>query len=291
MENQLIEIYLFICQIYDTCSQTCFQRTSNNRHPRFTDEELISIWFFGHLHEKFTKRQIYRFICQQWRSWFPCLPSYQTFCYRLNLLEATFQSIGGALFEQLRKTPDRQDAHLLDSFPVMLARHGFARTARVAREVANFGYCAAKKTYFHGVRLHFIAARRGAKLPVPEQVFLREASTHDATAALDQRLALAKTTLFADLAYRQPALKEHFLTQDTRLLLGCKKPQGGKLSKAQKHFNRLISHFRQPIESLFNWINEKTHLQTASKVRSLEGLMLHCWGKLAVAFYLLVFKY
>ncbi len=44
-------------------------------------------------------------------------------------------------------------------------------------------------------------------------------------------------------------------------------------------------------ESLFNWINEKTNLQTASKVRSADGLMLHCWGKLAVAFFLLVFNY
>ncbi len=42
---------------------------------------------------------------------------------------------------------------------------------------------------------------------------------------------------------------------------------------------------------LFNWINEKTHIQKAGKVRSADGLMLHCWGKLAVAFYLLVFNY
>lgn len=43
MENQLIELYLFICQIYDTRSETCFQRLSNNRHPQFTDQELVCI--------------------------------------------------------------------------------------------------------------------------------------------------------------------------------------------------------------------------------------------------------
>jgi hypothetical protein len=59
VENQLIELYLFVCQIYDTRSATCFQRLSNNSKPRFTDQELVCIWFFGHLDGKFTKLQIY----------------------------------------------------------------------------------------------------------------------------------------------------------------------------------------------------------------------------------------
>ncbi len=42
MENQLIQIYLFVCQIYDTCSETCFQRASN-KEPLFTDQELITM--------------------------------------------------------------------------------------------------------------------------------------------------------------------------------------------------------------------------------------------------------
>ncbi|HXG86308.1 MAG TPA: hypothetical protein VNI84_19980, partial [Pyrinomonadaceae bacterium] len=63
------------------------------------------------------------------------------------------------------------------------------------------------------------------------------------------------------------------------------------LTKLEKYHNRLISKFRQPIESLFNWIHEKTNIQRAGKIRSADGLMLYCWGKLAVAFYLLVFNY
>ncbi len=53
--------------------------------------------------------------------------------------------------------------HLIDSFPVMLARHGHAFNAKVARDVANKGYCAAKKTHFHGVRLHTIARATSGK--------------------------------------------------------------------------------------------------------------------------------
>jgi len=291
MENKLIQIYLFICQIYDTRSDTCFQRLSNNRVPKFTDQELVCIWFFGHLNQKFNKRQIYDFILDYWADWFPHLPKYQTFSYRLNLLEQTFQSIGAELFASLHSSQIPEHDHLIDSFPVMLASGGHAYTARVAREIADVGYCAAKKTYFHGVRLHTIATRRFARLPNPSQVWLAEASHHDSTAAREQSLELPNTTLIADLAYPEAEFTESLKQQNTQLYTGYKKPKGKDLTKFEKYHNRLISKFRQPIESLFNWIDEKTNLQKASKVRSADALMLHCWGKLAVAFFLLVFNY
>ncbi len=62
MENQLIQIYLFVCQTYDTCSNSCFQRLSNNSKPLFTDQELLTIWFFAHLNGLFQKKQMFRFI-------------------------------------------------------------------------------------------------------------------------------------------------------------------------------------------------------------------------------------
>lgn len=291
MENTLIQLYLFVCQTYDTRSETCFQRASNNSNPAFTDQELVSIWFFGHFNQKFNKRQIYDFIQDYWQNWFPLLPTYQTFSYRLNLLEQTFQTVGAELFTSLHTTQTPEFDHLIDSLPVMLAQNGHAYSAKVAREVADVGYCAAKKTYFHGIRLHTIAQRRFGQLPNPSQIWLTQASHHDSTAAREQYLHLPKTTLIGDLAYVESALKQFLKEQNTQLLTGLKKPQGKDLTKLEKYINRLISKFRQPIESLFNWIDEKTNIQTASKVRSTNGLLLHCWGKLSVAFYLLVFNY
>ncbi len=163
--------------------------------------------------------------------------------------------------------------------------------ARVARELADVGYCAAKKTYFHGLRLHCIAMKRFARLPNPSQIWLCEASHHDLTAAKEQYLELPNTTLIADLAYPEAEFELSLKKQNTHLFVGRKKPKGQDLTKLDKYYNRLISKFRQPIESLFNWINEKTNIQTASKVRSANALLIHCWGKLAVAFFLLVFNY
>lgn len=99
------------------------------------------------------------------------------------------------------------------------------------------------------------------------------------------------THLFGDLAYPTPVIITHLKEQGSQLIAPRKKPKGAELTDDENYYNRLVRKFRQPIESLFNWINEKTGIQRASKVRSTNALMTHCWGKLAVAYFLLVFNY
>jgi len=291
MENQLIQIYLFVCQIYDNCSETCFQRLSNNKQPIFTDQELITIWLFAHLNDKFQKKQMHDFIKDYWFSWFPNLPAYQTFVFRLNQLEPTFQTFGQVLLQFISAKTAAEIDSIVDSFPVMLAQQGHSYSARVAREIADAGFCAAKKTRFHGIRLHFITKRRSGKLPLPKQVWLCAASHHDSKAFKEQQIKLPDTTLFGDLAFAGKQIAERLKEQKTKMLISKKKPKGKQLTSFEKYHNRLVSKFRQPIESLFNWINEKTEIQKASKVRSTSGLMMHCWGKLVFAFFSLVFYY
>ncbi len=291
MENLLIQIYLFVCHVYDTSSTTCYQRLSNNRDPEFTDQELITIWFFAHFEGCFEKKKMHQLILKYWRSWFPRLPSYQTFVLRLNRLEPTFQTFGALLSGALGATRRPEIDHLVDSLPVMLAQHGHSYRARVGREVADIGFCAAKKTRFHGVRLHCVAQRRVGRLPLPAQVWLCGASHHDSKAFIEQQPEIATTELFGDLAYPTPEIVAHLTAQQTRLIAPIKRPKGKDLTLDEKYYNRLVRRIRQPVESLFNWIVEKTGIQRASKVRSTDALMIHCWGKLAVAFFLLVFNY
>ena len=289
MENTLIQIYLFVCQIYDTSLDSCFQRLSNNRQPEFTDQELITIYLFAHLNDKFRKKQMHLFIKNYWSAWFPLLPSYQTFVYRLNKLENSFQTLGGALLEALKANTDLPSDSIIDSMPVMLAAHGHSYSARVAREIADVGFCAAKKTRFHGIRLHFIADRKSASLPRPTQVWLCAASIHDSKAFVEQRVALPAASLFGDLAFSGRPVRDWLANQQTKLLTGKKKPKGKALSASEKYHNRLIAKFRQPIESLFNWIIEKTEIQKASKVRSVNPLLGQtCRCSLSSGFLLLI---
>jgi hypothetical protein len=98
VETKLIELYLLICRLYDTKPALTRQRLSNNHQPRFSDEELLTIYLFGHLQGLTTRRRIYDYIHNHWREWFPTLPSYQTVFARL------FQSrVESALLRQTRR--------------------------------------------------------------------------------------------------------------------------------------------------------------------------------------------
>ncbi len=66
-----------------------------------------------------------------------------------------------------------------------------------------------------------------------------------------------------------------------------KKKAQERLLLIDSALSTLVSRVRQPIESIFNWIEEKTGIEVASKVRSYKGLMVHVFGRLAAAMFLL----
>lgn len=232
---------------------------------------------------------MHEFIKDYWLNWFPNLSAYQTFVFRLNQLEQTFQTFGHILIQTLTVKADTEIYSIIDSMPVMLAQNGHSYSAKVAREIANTGFCAAKKTRFHGVRLHFIGKRRSGRFPLPTQVWLCSAAHHDPKSFKEQQISLSKTTLFGDMAFTDKELFGILALQQTNLVTPKKKPKGKELTEFEKYRNQLVNHLHQPIESLFNWINEKTEIQKASKVRSTDGLLIHCWRKLDVACYLLFY--
>jgi hypothetical protein len=52
-------------------------------------------------------------------------------------------------------------------------------------------------------------------------------------------------------------------------------------------YSESVSRLRQPIESLFSWIDEKTGIQDASKVRFFRGLLVHAFGRVTAAMLML----
>ena len=291
MDTSLIQLYMLVCTMYDTRGHYCFQRISNNPDTgRITDQELITLYWFGHLNGRWEKKAIHEFIQTYWLHYFPKLPAYQTFVTRLNRLEASFHALGAYLQERLPAQPAPEVDQVIDSLPVMLARGGHAYTATVVQEIADVGYCASKKQYFHGVRLHTVAQRRSGQLPCPQQIWLREGSCHDVRGVKEQEIALPTTTLIGDSVYADAEFRAQLAAQGKTLHTPRKKPKGKELTYLEKYHNRCVSRLRQPIEGLFNWFNDKTGLQDAGTGRSEDALLVHCFGKLAFAYFLLVFN-
>jgi hypothetical protein len=291
MEHQLIQLYVWVCQIYDKHSILKVQRMSNNHQPAFTDQEIITVYLFGHLQGHFQQRRIYDYLRGHWLAWFPDLPSYQGFNYRLNQLSPSFALLLEALLSEFATGVFQTTDHVLDSLPIILAKGSRADSAKVAREVANKGYCSTKKLFYHGVKLHLLGRRRPRQLPLPEALALTAAAVHDLTALRQEVEPPAFGLLFADKAYKDEVTKGELLKRQVELCTPDKCQRGQEKEAAYNSlWSRFVSAMRQPIESLFNWLIQRSGLQEASKVRSTKGLLVHCYGKLTVCCFRLLFN-
>ncbi|MDH6354068.1 hypothetical protein M2132_000390 [Dysgonomonas sp. PH5-45] len=97
-ELKLIKIYMYICDLYDSELKYYCQRYSNNSNPVFTDQEIMTIYLFaGHCQKYLLVKDIHTFASEYLSSWFPYLPSYQTFNLRLNRLSEAFKILNQRL--------------------------------------------------------------------------------------------------------------------------------------------------------------------------------------------------
>jgi len=142
---------------------------------------------------------------------------------------------------------------------------------------------------YYGVKLHVVAQQRPGTLPVPDRIGLTPGSKNDLTTLRRVLPTFEGGALYGDKAYVDTSLRERLCEeQNLTLLTPVKKTKGqSSLSAADQLLSEAVSRVRQPIESLFNWIDEKTGIQTASKVRSQDGLLVHAFGRLAAAMLLL----
>lgn len=288
-EFRMIRLYMVVGEFYQSYIQRNSVRMSNHWQPAFTDEEVMTIYLHGISEGRHQLKAIYRHTRNHLGEWFPKLPTtYQAFVHRVNQLDEMWAEMAVWMQARLGQEAGVETPMVLDSFPVMMAGAARSGTARVAREEAAKGYCASKKQYYYGVKLHTLAIVRPERLPLPTHVRVTPANVADITYLHDVSPHLSNAHLYADLAYRDAALSEDLATRQVRLLTPAKKAKGQtELPLFDRAWSTLVSEVRQPIESLFNWLNETTGLQNASKVRSTIGLHVHVWGRLTAALILL----
>jgi hypothetical protein len=288
-DDKLVRIYCFICDKYDELKIYC-ERFSNNSNPEFTDQEIMAIYLYVMHHEGHVKvKQIHRFASEYLRSWFPLLGSYQAFNNRLNRLSGMFTKLVELLLQDHQPNDCYLDQNLLDSMPIITCSG--KRSGKVATEITDKGYCSTKGMYYYGLKLHLLGFRRMGKLPHPEQILFTPASVSDLTVFKEVWSELENRTFFGDKIYFVKELNQHMIEHYNSEMLSPIKAVKGmadnikqRIKAADDLYSTAVSKVRQPVEAIFNWLIEKVDIQKASKVRSLKGLMVHAFGRLAAAF-------
>jgi hypothetical protein len=285
---QLISLFVYICKHDDEYLWTYAQRMSHNASPEFSDAEVITIYLWGVIRGYHQVRDIHQYTRDHLHQWFPKLPGYVTYVQRLNRLSEVFVPLISQIQQDFPQMQGVEMIRLIDSMPIMMAKGQRSGNAKVAGELANKGYNATRKTYYYGVKLHILAFRRPGQLPLPDYIGLTPASEADINILKEISEDIHLTPVYADKAYIDETLRQLLDKQGSPLNTPVKKKKGQKeLFLFQSARSTLVSQVRQPIESLFNWIQEKTGIQVASKVRSFQGLMVHVFGKIAAAMILL----
>jgi len=171
--------------------------------------------------------------------------------------------------------------------PIIMASSKRSSKAKVALEFANKGYCGSKAFYYHGVKVHILGLKRTGTLPLPQYIGLTPASNHDLLALRQITPYFQGGEVYADKAYIDALEREILKEQEVDILTPVKKASVQETwFLFEKLLSTSVSRVRQPIESFFNWIQEKTGIQVASKVRSYKGLMVHVFGRLTAMFLL-----
>jgi len=245
--DKLIFIYFYICQCYDTTLVAHCQRMSNNYQPNFTDQEVLTIFFYCLLVEKRKGiKEMYEFADNYLRTWFPdMVNSYEGFLTRLNNLAPVFPVLCRLLIES-KTTEINPEKHMLyqglfactvDSMPIILAKGARSFSAKVAPYLCDKSYCASKKLHYYGAKLHVQGFRLFNALPFPEYVTTTPASHNDLTAFKPYWEGLYNRAIFADKIYGNAAF-ERWLIQNNNLHIftPVKKKKGQKFLEAADKF-------------------------------------------------------
>jgi hypothetical protein len=158
-ELLLIKLYYYVCEEYNGYLRWNVQRFSSNQHEgQISDEEIITIYLFCVAYEEKYKvkrnaaQSMHKHIVKYWKSWFPTLPSYQTFNDRLNRVATVFPLLVERIIESHGQFPKEMDILIGDSLPIMTCSH--KRAGKVAPELTSKGFCAVKKLHYFGSKLH-----------------------------------------------------------------------------------------------------------------------------------------
>lgn len=201
-QNQLISIYLNVCDAREKGLFLAGMRHSNNSKPVLTDEEVVTIYVFGNIMGNASVREIFNYLDRHLRDWFPELKNYEAFNYRLLRLEDVFVALSNHFSADCPDAElEHQSALVVDSFPIVMAGPKRSRNAKVARHLAAKGYCASKDLYFYGVKLHCLAKLRPGTIPLLTHLGAAPANVNDQTMFEMVSPEIKNCTIYGDKAY------------------------------------------------------------------------------------------
>lgn len=169
---------------------------------------------------------------------------------RLHALPATLWQALWSVLAEVAKADTPTGEYVVDSCPVPVCDNIRISRCKLYRDAAYRGYCASKRRYFYGLKVHLLIAGNGQ----PVEIVLAPGSQSDIHAFRGLPLDLApKSEVHADAAYTDYVV-EDFLGEHARLdLIAARKKNSTR--QVPGWVTYLSQHTRKRVETTFSQIN------------------------------------
>jgi hypothetical protein len=153
--------------------------------PRLSDSEAITLELVGELLGHDGDEAIWNYFKRHWAAWFPGLGDRSTFVRQAANLWRVKQLLHDRLVAELGA--GTADGHLIDGFPIAVCKLARAGRSHVLKAEADYGYCAAKRESYYGLKAHLLIDLRGVAVGIT----LTPANVDERDAAYDVLQAIA----------------------------------------------------------------------------------------------------
>jgi hypothetical protein len=258
--------------------QAYFRRSPNSA-PEFTDAEVLTLALVAELAGYESKHAWWDYVSKNYRHLFPKLCDRTRYHRRLERLRPGL--------EQLRRHlvfltgADLSQLRVVDSFPISLCHlRRVSGSSEPFGYSATVGYCAAKKEYFYGLRMHLMTDARG----IVVGYVLSAGHVHDTKGLAFLLTDLAQIepllerviSLLGDKGYTGKKLAQQLKAEFGVDLLAMRReyePEYGPLA-----YNELIGSARKIIETTISVLTGVMHANW-TYARSLKGLVTNLVAK------------
>ncbi|HJS81994.1 MAG TPA: IS982 family transposase [Nitrososphaera sp.] len=179
-----------------------------------------------------------------------------------NLLLNIFEYLGYCLKQQ-----NQSQQYLLDSFPLEVCDNIRIRRCRLLQGEDYRGYCAAKRRYFYGLRVHVVTTSEG--IPVELAFLPGEANDSRGLSVLSLELPQG-SEVFMDAGYTDYQAEDDALAAEgLRLSVGRKKNSTRRDQWGEHWYKKMTRHRIETVFSeITSWFPKRIHAVT------LEGFLL-----------------
>lgn len=178
------------------------------------------------------------------------------FIRRLNQIDReVFQGLFAVMAKAFKAT-NEGDEYVIDSFPVPVCSNIRISRCKLYSEKKYHGYCASKREYFFGIRVHMLITKNGE----PVEFFIEPGATSDIAIAKSFKFNIPKgSKIHADKGYTDYGFEDHLEFSKQIRLLAVRKENAKRRDrgvckkirkKAESSFSAIVGDFASKIHAV-----------------------------------------